>query len=251
MLRWVNPPFTAFTLRENWKEIGAERYNLRKYWVRDGDIPKNIKWAVVASEDQRFWEHNGLDVRAIEKAIEENEKGERVRGASTITQQVAKNLFLWSGKSYFRKGLEAGFALTIDVMWPKERILEMYLNIGEFGPGVFGIGKAAEHFFHKKASELTADESARMAAVLPNPKRMRIEPASPYVNKRKLWILRNMEQLSGIGYLPRPKPDTSRSIDNFDSDSMKTQNIHFEPIAPLSILPFHQDSSFSVDREGN
>ncbi len=202
ILRWVNPPFTAFTLQEDWPELNADSYDLRDEWVSYEDIPENIKWAVIASEDQRFWQHSGLDIAAIAKAIEENEEGGRVRGASTISQQVAKNLFLWSGKSYFRKGLEAGITLSIETLWPKERILEVYLNIAEFGPGVFGIGKASDHFFAKKAPELTNDEAARMAVVLPNPKRMRVEPPSPFVADRKDWVLRNMTQLSGIAYAP-------------------------------------------------
>src|SRR5690606_19690311 len=125
-LRWVNPPITAFTVQQDWKALEQDRYNLRDYWVPQERIPENIQWAVVASEDQRFWQHHGLDIVAIGKAIEENEQGNRTRGASTISQQVAKNLFLWSGKSYFRKGLEAGLALSIETLWSKERILEVY-----------------------------------------------------------------------------------------------------------------------------
>ena len=210
-LRWVNPPFTAFTLQEEWEELDAERYNLRNYWVEQDEIPENIQWAVVASEDQRFWEHNGLDMVAIEKALEESEQGGRLRGASTISQQVSKNLFLSGDRSYVRKGLEAVITIGIETFWPKERIMEVYLNIAEFGPGVYGIGKASEHFFAKEASELSNDEAARMAVVLPNPKRMRVEPPTPFVEERKEWVLRNMMQLSGIAYFSVPEPVIDRA----------------------------------------
>lgn len=216
-LKWVNPSFTAFTLQENWNEIGTERYNLTEKWVAYDNIPQNIKWAVVASEDQKFWHHPGIDLVAIAEAYQEMENGERVRGASTITQQVAKNLFLSSDKNFFRKGVEAALAVTIDALWGKERVLEMYLNIAEFGPGVYGIGKAADHFFAKNAKYLKDDESARMAAVLPNPKRMRVEPASPYVKERKDWILKNMMNLSGIAYYEYPEPEAVQDSAAIDS----------------------------------
>lgn len=205
-LKWVNPSFTAFTLQEDWDDLGKDRYSLREEWVSYEEIPQNIKWAVVASEDQKFWNHPGIDLVAIAEAYQEMESGERVRGASTITQQVAKNLFLSSDKNFVRKGIEAGIAVTVDALWGKERVMEMYLNIAEFGPGVYGIGRASNHFFEKNAKYLKDEESARMAAVLPNPKRMRVEPASPYVKERKDWILKNMMNLSGIAYYEAPKP---------------------------------------------
>jgi monofunctional biosynthetic peptidoglycan transglycosylase len=216
-LKWVNPSFTAFTLQEDWEEIGVERYSLKESWVSYEDIPQNIKWAVVASEDQNYWNHSGIDLVAIAKAYQEMENGERVRGASTITQQVAKNLFLSSDKNYFRKGVEAGLALTIDALWGKERVLEVYLNIAEFGPGVYGIGKASDHFFDKDAKYMKDDEAARMAAVLPNPKRMRVEPASPFVQERKDWILKNMMNLSGIAYYSYPEPEVIEDSVQVDS----------------------------------
>ena len=223
-LRWINPSFTAFTLQEDWDELGKDRYSLREEWTSWDQIPENIQWAVIASEDQKFWEHNGLDMEAIKEALQENEEGGRVRGASTISQQVTKNLFLWSGKSYFRKGMEAGITLTIEILWPKERILEMYLNIAEFGPGVYGIGKASDYFFDKQPMELADDEAARMAAVLPNPKRMRVEPPTPYVAERQDWILRNMMQLSGIAYLPESKPDSLPQWDSVKIDRVEFSN---------------------------
>lgn len=246
-LRWINPSFTAFTLQEDWNKLGSERYSLNEYWVDYENIPDNIKWAVVASEDQHFWQHSGIDTKAIERALEEKEKGERVRGASTITQQVAKNLFLNSNKSYARKGIEAVLALTIEVMWPKERILEMYLNIAEFGPGVYGMGKATNHFFDKDARFLNADEAARMAAVLPNPKRMRVEPASPYVAKRKNWILRNMMNLSGVAYYKKPEPELAD--DSTSTDSTFIFDIQAIPRAELKHIniQFEWNAEFKTD----
>ncbi len=224
-LRWMNPSFTAFTLQEDWEALGIERYSLKDHWVPYEELPENIKWAVVASEDQRFWDHHGLDLYAIGKAIQEKRKGGRIRGASTISQQVAKNLFLWPGRSYFRKGLEAGITLTMEVLWPKERILEVYLNIAEFGPGIYGIGKASDHFFAKEASELEAGEAARMAAVLPSPKRMRVEPPTPYVKERKDWILRNMMNLSGIAYYKEAEKYNGIPVDSID--------VFKDPVLPL------------------
>ncbi|HAH50574.1 MAG TPA: monofunctional biosynthetic peptidoglycan transglycosylase, partial [Balneola sp.] len=206
----------------------------------------NIKWAVVAAEDQKYWQHPGIDLVAIAEAYQEMEEGERVRGASTITQQVAKNLFLSSDKNYFRKGIEAGLALTIDALWGKERVLEMYLNIVEFGPGVYGIGKASNHFFNKDAKYLKDEESARMAAVLPNPKRMRVEPASPYVQKRKDWILRNMMNLSGIAYYNYPEPEVVK--DSVQTDSMFIFDIPFINRVEISGIGLSLSDARAVDK---
>ena len=238
-MKWVNPSFTAFTLQENWEELGKERYSLTEKWVDYEDIPQNIKWAVVASEDQKFWQHSGIDLVAIAEAYQEMESGERVRGASTITQQVAKNLFLSSDKNFVRKGVEAALAVTIDALWGKERVLEMYLNIAEFGPGVYGIGEASDYFFAKEAQYLKDDESARMAAVLPNPKRMRVEPASPFVQKRKNWILKNMMNLSGITYYEAPK---SKAVqDSIISDSSNVFDLQFIDRIPVSRVSLSLD----------
>jgi monofunctional biosynthetic peptidoglycan transglycosylase len=206
-LRWINPPATSFTLRENWAELEAERYSLREYWVSSEDIPEQMKWAVVASEDQLFWEHNGFDMESIREAWEERQSGERIRGASTISQQVAKNLYLSPAQTFLRKGVEAGITVLIELFWPKDRILEVYLNIAEFGPGIFGIGKAADHFWGISATELTPEMASRLAAVLPSPKRMRVEPPSPFAEERSLWILRQMTQLSGLAYYQPEEPD--------------------------------------------
>ncbi len=208
MLRWVNPAVTSFTLQEDWNRYETERINLRDWWVPADEIPVHVKWAVVASEDQKFWEHWGFDLESIREAWDERRDGRRVRGASTLTQQVAKNLYLSPAQSFFRKGVEAGITLLIELFWPKERIIEVYLNIAEFGPGVYGIGKAADTFWGVEATALNPEMASRLAAVLPSPKRMRAEPPSPFAEERSLWILRQMTHLSGTAYYTPPEdPD--------------------------------------------
>lgn len=238
-LRWINPSFTAFTMQEDWDAIGKERYSLREKWITAEELPEHLKLAVVASEDQRFYEHWGLDLGAIEDALEEKEERGRVRGASTITQQVAKNLFLSSSQNYIRKGVEAGVAVLIELLWTKDRILEIYLNTSEFGPGMYGINTASEFYYGKSASELSAKESARMATVLPNPKVIRPESGSNYVTNRSQWILRNMEQLSGLSFIPRPKPDTLSSdtlLPNIRFDSLVTRVDSIPIVSPVDTV---------------
>lgn len=204
-LRWVNPSFTSFTLREDWNRIEHERYSLREFWVSSDSLPDHLKWAVVASEDQLFWDHKGFDIESIREAWDEQQSGERVRGASTISQQVAKNLFLSPSQTYFRKGAEAFLTVLLELILPKKRILEIYLNIAEFGPGIFGAGKASLTFFDIQAYSLEPEMSASLAAVLPSPKRMRVNPPSPYAEERSRWILRQMSQLSGKAWIPEPE----------------------------------------------
>ena len=215
-LRWVNPPTTSFMQQQDWESLQTEKYSLRNHWVDYEELPKHSAWAVVASEDQLFWEHWGFDFESIQEAWEDRQEGVRSRGASSITQQVTKNLYLWPAESFFRKGIEAGITVLIELFWPKERILEMYLNVAEFGPGIFGIGKASEQFFGLQPSAIEPDMSARLAAVLPSPKRMRVNPPSPFTEERSKWILRQMTHLSGIAYVAvdttdqaEPKPDFS------------------------------------------
>ena len=172
-------------------------YVFRHKWADLSQISPNLPLAVVASEDQKFPEHWGFDVEAIEKAYALNQHSHKVRGASTISQQVAKNLFLWSGQSYFRKGLEAYFTVLIEALWPKRRILEIYLNIAEFGHGIYGAEAAAQRFFHKAASRLTRADAAVLAAVLPNPQRYSAAAPSHYVQQRREWILGQMQALGG------------------------------------------------------
>ena len=192
--RWLEPPASAFMMRAR-----AEGVAVEQRWVPWEAISPHLPIAVVASEDQKFPEHRGFDTESIRSALEE--EGSKGRGASTISQQVVKNLFLWSGRSWTRKGLEAYLTVFVEILWPKQRVLEIYLNIAEFGTGIFGAEAAAEGFFNKPASRLSARESALMAAVLPSPKRMSPARPSPYVEERADWILRQMEQLGGPSYL--------------------------------------------------
>jgi monofunctional biosynthetic peptidoglycan transglycosylase len=172
-------------------------YVFHHHWVNLDQISPNLPLAVVASEDQKFPEHWGFDVEAIEKAYQLNQHSHKVRGASTISQQVAKNLFLWSGRSYFRKGLEAYFTLLIEACWPKRRILEVYLNSAEFGHGIYGAEAAAQQFFHRPAAKLTRSDAATLAAVLPSPQRLHAAAPSAYVQQRRDWILGQMQALGG------------------------------------------------------
>jgi monofunctional biosynthetic peptidoglycan transglycosylase len=199
LLRWLDPPISAFMAEsriEAWLAHDPS-YVFRQRWVDLTQISPNLALAVVASEDQKFPEHRGFDVEAIEKAYELNQHSHRIRGASTISQQVAKNLYLWSGRSYFRKGLEAYFTVLIESCWPKRRILEIYLNIAEFGSGTFGAEAAAQHFFHKPAARLTRSDAAILAAVLPNPEHYSAAAPSRYVQQRRDWILEQMQALGG------------------------------------------------------
>jgi len=198
-LRWINPPYTAFMAAaqlDAWASRDSN-YIFRHSWVDLNRISPNLALAVVASEDQKFPEHWGFDVEAIEKAYSLNQHSHKVRGASTISQQVAKNLFLWSGRSYFRKGLEAYFTILIEAVWPKRRILEVYLNIAEFGYGTYGAEAATLRFFHKPASRLSRGDAAVLAAVLPNPERYSAAAPSRYVQQRREWILGQMQALGG------------------------------------------------------
>jgi monofunctional biosynthetic peptidoglycan transglycosylase len=197
LFRFVNPPTSAFMVGYQMQR-GATP--ISHHWVPLSGISSWMPLAVVASEDQRFPEHWGVDFQAIRQAVSEYRAGEGLRGASTITQQTAKNLFLWNDRSFVRKGLEAGFALVIDAFWPKQRVLEVYLNIAEFGPGIYGVEAASRAYFGKSARSLSAYEAASLAAVLPNPKVLSVRSPSSYVQDRVDWILGQMAQL-GRGYL--------------------------------------------------
>jgi monofunctional biosynthetic peptidoglycan transglycosylase len=194
-LRWLAPPTTAFMLRSPTQPVDY-------VWVPAAQHPQALRDAVIAAEDQKFYTHFGFDLAAIEAALEHNQKSSRKRGASTITQQVAKNLFMWPGQTYLRKGIEATFTLLIELCWPKDRILEMYLNIAEFGPGTYGVEAAARRFFDKSAQELTPTESARLAAVLPSPRKWSARSPGPYVQTRIDWILAKIGH--GPPLLPEP-----------------------------------------------
>ena len=171
-------------------------------WVPMSEIASPMALAVMAAEDQKFPEHWGFDVDAIQSVLaKSDQENARIRGASTLSQQTAKNLFLWDGRSWVRKGLEAGLTVGIETVWSKRRILTVYLNIVEFGNGVFGVEEAAQHFFHKPASKLTASQAALLAAVLPNPHLFKVNAPSAYVLRRQQWILRQMGQLGGDAFL--------------------------------------------------
>lgn len=189
-LRWVDPPITAFMLLD-----AQARADLDYEWADWSSISSSVPLAVIASEDQKFPSHFGFDLESIRDAVDDSQNGGRLRGASTISQQVAKNLFLWNGRSFVRKGIEAYFTLLIEATWPKQRILEVYVNVAEFGPGIFGVGAASRRFFGKSPSTVSDAQAALLAAVLPNPKRLRADRPSDYVRERQSWILGHMRRL--------------------------------------------------------
>ncbi|MEZ5460924.1 monofunctional biosynthetic peptidoglycan transglycosylase [Dokdonella sp.] len=203
VFRFVPPPTSAFMIERRIQAIGEEQagFRLRYQWAPLSEISDNLPIALVAAEDQKFPEHHGFDVDAIQDALADAEGGARLRGASTISQQVAKNLFLWNGRSYLRKGLEAWFTILIEALWPKQRILEVYMNIAEFGDGTYGAAAASEHYFQIDPSRLTPRQSALLAAVLPNPRKFRVDKPSAHVQRRAAWIERQVRQLGGSGYL--------------------------------------------------
>jgi monofunctional biosynthetic peptidoglycan transglycosylase len=208
-LRFWPPPTTAFMLeaRADAFARGDHEYRTRYEWVPLEDISPQAAVAVIAAEDQQFPFHAGFDFRSIREAVRAHERsGKKLRGASTISQQVVKNLFLWSGHSFVRKGLEALFTVLIETLWPKERILEVYLNIAEFGRGIYGVQAAARTFFHKDASRLGSSEAALLAVVLPNPRLLRVDAPSHYVLTQRDWTLKQMENLGGPGYLSSIEP---------------------------------------------
>lgn len=204
LFSFVPVPFSAVMAERQvsaWLS-GDFSYVAHSRWVALDDIAPAVALAVIAAEDQKFPDHSGFDVVAIRAALAHNERdGARVRGGSTLSQQMVKNLFLWDGRSWLRKGLEAGITVGVELVWTKRRILTVYLNIVEFGPGIFGVQAAAEHFFNKPASRLTASEAALLAAVLPNPIRFRVDAPSRYVRQRQQWILRQMSQIGGEAFL--------------------------------------------------
>jgi len=203
LLRWLHPLTSAFMLEaqlEAWRDQD-HGYSGDYQWVSLEQISPHAAIAVIASEDQQFPFHAGFDFNSIREAVRASERGKRLRGASTISQQVAKNLFLWSGHSFVRKGLEAYFTVLIEACWPKERILEMYLNVAQFGDGIYGVQAAARRFWHKPARRLSSQEAALLAAVLPNPLRYHADRPSRWLLQRRDWILGQMRGLGGDAYL--------------------------------------------------
>lgn len=190
LLKWVNPPITLTQLG-SW----ITGHGLKRDYVSRNKISSNAKLAVIASEDQLFPDHNGFDFKSIEKAMKHNQKSKSLRGASTISQQVAKNVFLWQGRSWIRKGLEVYFTFMIELIWGKKRILQVYINVAEMGDGIFGIEAASQKYFNKPALNLSRLEAAMIAACLPNPVRYKVRPPSSYVLYRSGWIIRQMNNL--------------------------------------------------------
>lgn len=202
MLRWLPAP-GSMLMAERWIEARQQQPSLlfQHQWLAYREIPDNIKMAVIAAEDQHFAHHHGFDLQAIRAAIAHNQRGNSLRGASTLSQQVAKNLFLWSGRSWPRKALEAWFTLAIEVLWPKQRILEMYLNIAEWDHGVFGIEAAAQAHFGRSARYLSNQQAAQLAAVLPNPRNWNAARPPAHAGQRSQWIQHQALQLGGSHYL--------------------------------------------------
>lgn len=197
--KWLNPPITM-VIAERWLS-SADDLQIQKQWLAWPDIPKHAALAVVASEDQRFPQHIGFDIEAIQQALKEWQRHGELRGASTISQQVARNMYLWTGRSWLRKGIEVWFTLLIELTWSKQRILEIYLNIAEWGPGVFGLQAASEYHFGKAASQLSPMQAALLASSLPSP--LRYDPARPasHLYQRAVWNLQQQRRLGGPQWL--------------------------------------------------
>lgn len=208
LLRWIPPMTSAFMLEAKWRALRAGEHGYRTdyHWVSYRRISAQAGIAAVASEDQTFPFNHGFDFRSIDAAVRTAERGGRLRGASTITQQVAKNLFLWGGRSFVRKGIEAYLTVLIDVLWPKERVLAVYLNIAQFGHGIFGVQAAAARFFHEPAARLSAAQAALLAAVLPDPVHWHVARPSRFVLWRQQWLLHQMANLGGPAYLRSHAP---------------------------------------------
>lgn len=186
---------------ESW--VSGEPISIQQQWRPWASLSDNAKLAVIASEDQRFPMHHGFDFNQMQKALDAWFSGDSLRGASTISQQTAKNLFLWTGRTWVRKGFEAWFTVLIELLWPKERILEVYLNVVEWDSGVFGLEAAAQHYFGVHADQLTAAQASRLAAILPNPREWSASRPSAYIQQRSQWIRQQMRQLGGSAYLER------------------------------------------------
>lgn len=202
LLRWVNPATSSIMVQRQIEALLKGNFTLISYnWVDYDDVSPELPIAIVAAEDQNFPNHHGFDFDQIEKALDQHKRGGRLRGASTITQQVAKNLFLWEGKSFIRKGIEAYFTILIELLWSKKRILEVHLNIAEMGDMIFGAGAASLIYYKKTPDELTRSQAALLAAVLPNPLRYSASRPSNYVLRRQTWIIRQINSLGGKEYL--------------------------------------------------
>lgn len=201
---FINPPITPLMVIRYFQS-DAEDKSIKKIWRDYEDISENLALAIIASEDQKFFDHEGFDMEAIEKAMDRNKRSRKIKGASTISQQVAKNVFLWPSRSWVRKGFETYFTFLIETMWSKKRILEVYMNVAEMGDGIYGAERASRAYFRKPAKYLSREEAALITAALPSPKRM--SPASPstYLYSRQRWILWQMGHLGSIELLSQGK----------------------------------------------
>jgi monofunctional glycosyltransferase len=203
LFKWVAPPTSSFMIQKKVQLLMGDKVEtrIRYKWADYEDISSHVKIAVIASEDQKFLRHSGFDMDAIRKALKSLGKAELMRGASTISQQVTKNLFLWPGRSLLRKGLEAYLTMFIEMTWSKRRILEIYLNIAQMGERIYGVGAASEFYFNRSAKDLSLEQAALLAAVLPNPSRYSVRKPSSHVLRRQAWILRQVRLLKGSKYL--------------------------------------------------
>lgn len=205
-MRWINPIGTSLMVErkiESWQ--ASDDLKFQREWKGWYEISDSLKLAVIASEDQNFPYHHGFDMDAIQQALKHNADGGNLRGASTISQQVSKNIFLWSGRSWFRKGVEVWFTAWIELLWSKERILEVYLNSAEWGDGIFGAEAAAQYYFNTTARKLTKEQASLLAAVLPNPRNWNPAKPTPYINSRGVFIRKQMDNLGGNAYLQKLK----------------------------------------------
>jgi monofunctional biosynthetic peptidoglycan transglycosylase len=199
--RFINPPITLLMIGRNIeRKANGKSFKTAKTWVKFEAISNNMKRAAVSAEDQLFLKHNGFDVKAIEKAYESNNKGKKIKGGSTISQQTAKNVFLWPGRSWIRKGFEAYFTLLIEILWSKERILEVYLNVIEMGDGIYGAEAAAQEYYGKSCRSLTKSQAALIAACFPNPLRWTPKHPTKYIKHRQYLIMRNMKRLGPLDF---------------------------------------------------
>ncbi len=199
--RFINPPITLLMLQRNFERKADDKpTKMEKKWVEFEEISDNMKRAAVSAEDQLFLNHMGFDINAIEKAYANNAKGKKIRGGSTISQQTAKNVFLWPGRSFIRKGLEAYFTLLIELLWSKERILEVYLNVIEMGDGIYGAEAAAQAYYGKSCRNLTKNQASLIAACFPNPRRWTPKKATGYIRHKQYLILRNMRRLGPLDF---------------------------------------------------
>lgn len=201
LYKLINPPITYLMVQRGFERKADDKsFKIDKEWRDFEDISNNLKRAVIAAEDARFLEHNGFDFKAIEKAYQKNQDGKKIRGGSTISQQTAKNVFLWPGRSYIRKGFEAYFTVLIELLWSKQRILEVYLNVIEMGDGIYGAEAATQSYYHKPCTSLLKGEAALIAAVLPNPRKWSPKKPTAYIYRKQRLILYNMRNLGKLKF---------------------------------------------------